>query len=77
MREYVGFMVGKRTRTMKVALFAFWRDGRLKLYLLPVRELQTRSEIWIPYSGSYAEGNNKKPKRYRTAYDEAWDKLKN
>jgi hypothetical protein len=76
-REYVRFMVGKRTRAVKVALFAFWRDQRLKLYVLPVRALQTLSSIWVPYTGRYAGGNKKKPKRDWTAYEEAWDQLDN
>ena len=76
-REYVQFFVGKRTRAVKVALFAFWKGRRLNLYVLPVRDLKKVSTIWFPYSGKYAVGNNKRPKRDWTAYEDAWDKLKN
>jgi hypothetical protein len=38
-REYVQFFVGKRTRAVKVGLFAFWRNRKLKLYVVPVRDL--------------------------------------
>lgn len=74
-REYVRFFVGKRTRAVEVALFAFWKDRRLKLYVLPVRELEKLSTIWLPYSGRYALRSNKKPKRDWTVYEEAWNKL--
>jgi hypothetical protein len=43
---------------------------------VPVRDLNKLSAIWIPYSGRYAGGNKKKPKRDWTAYEEAWKKLK-
>jgi hypothetical protein len=39
-REYVRFCVGKKTKAVKAALFAFWRGRRLKLYVFPVRELK-------------------------------------
>jgi hypothetical protein len=76
-REYVRFEVGKRTRTVKVALFAFSRGRRFVVYVLPVRDLQTVSGIWLPYTGRYAGGNKKKPKRDWTAYEDAWHKLSN
>jgi hypothetical protein len=50
-REYVQFYVGKRTRAVKVALFAFWRHRKLKVHVVPVRELQSLRAIWIPYTG--------------------------
>ena len=40
-REYVRFFIGKRAWAVKVALFAFWRRRKLKVYVVPVRELQT------------------------------------
>ena len=67
----------KRAWAVKVALFAFWRRRKLNVYVVPVRELQTVRAIWIPYTGRYAGGNNKKPKRDRTLYEQAWNELKN
>ena len=45
-REYVRFFIGKRAWAVKVALFAFWRRRKLKVYVVPVRELQTVPAIW-------------------------------
>jgi hypothetical protein len=56
--EYVQFFIGKRTRAVKVALFAFWKDRSLKLYVVPVRDLNKLSAIWIPYSGREVRAEN-------------------
>jgi hypothetical protein len=75
-REYVWFAVSAKTRQAKVAVFAVWSKGKVKLFVIPTRELKNVSTFWLPAEGIYATDNGNKPKRDWTAYLNAWHLLR-
>jgi hypothetical protein len=75
-REYALFHISARTKEAKAAVFAFWRHGTIKLFVVPTSELKNISTLWLPADGRYADQNNHKPRRDWTVYEGAWRLLK-
>jgi hypothetical protein len=74
-REYARFDVNDTTKRAKVALWAM-RSGRaIKVYVIPLTHLRKVSSVYIPIEGKYAVGNNNKPRKDWTRYEDAWHLL--
>jgi hypothetical protein len=57
-------------------VFAVWSRGKIKLFVIPTRELKKVSKFWLPADGTYATNYKIKPKRDWTAYLNAWHLLR-
>lgn len=72
--RYLDFYVGSRAKKAEAIVLAVWKGHRSRFYVIPARDLRNVKSFVIPASGKYGDRN--KAKRDWTAYEGAWQFLR-